>query len=244
MKPFSFGAFNGSIPFLILFSHRAAFEFMDGPVISLVNRVNPDVLTPLPSLGHPYYILVETHGSNQENDQLKMDAFVEQAFEQECVADGVLASSVQQIEDIWKVRESCNPTCASSGYVYKYDVSLPIREFPLFSEELKTAMAPHSSDLELVHWGHIIDGDLKCNIISMGNFDLDQDLQNTINEHVFQGVQKRGGSISAEHGMGQFKHEYMPRIHPPETLNKMYDVKKLFDPNGILNPGKYLPDNE
>lgn len=224
--------------------YRAAFEFMDDPVINLVSRVNPGAIAPLPSLGHPYYILVETHGSSQENDQLKLEAFVEQSFHQNYVVDGIMASSLQQIEDIWKLRESCNPSVAASGYAYKYDVSLPIAEFPLFVEELKNALASQSSGLEFVNWGHVVDGNLHCNIVSVGNFDLDENLLKVIEGHVFEGVQKRGGSISAEHGLGQYKHKYLSQIHPPETLSKMRDIKKLFDPNGILNPGKYLPTAE
>eukprot|EP00980_Cylindrotheca_fusiformis_P010414 scaffold2315_cov113-Cylindrotheca_fusiformis.AAC.7 len=221
--------------------HLAAFEFMDDPVIKLVQQVNPDAVAPLPSLGHPYYILVESHGSSQENDQLKMEAFIEQSFQENLVVDGIMASSLQQREDIWILRESCNPSTASSGYSYKYDISLPIAEFPLFVEEMKASLTPHSSDLEVVNWGHAIDENLHCNIVSIGQFDVDHDLSKAIEGYVFGAVKKRRGSISAEHGLGQYKNKFMSQLHSPEILSKMVDIKKLFDPNGILNPGKYLP---
>ena len=62
-----------------------------------------------------------------------------------------------------------------------------------------------------------------------------------IDEGILEEVMKRNGSISAEHGLGQYKQKYMPRIKDPSTLQAMFDTKSLFDPRGIMNPGKYLP---
>ena len=87
-----------------------------------------------------------------------------------------------------------------------------------------------------------LDGNLHCNIVSPNSFERDSDLLKIIDEGIFEEVMKRNGSISAEHGLGQYKNEYMTRIKTPSTLRAMYDIKRVFDPHGIMNPGKYLPE--
>ena len=172
-----------------------------------------------------------------------MDSFLHTLFNEDLVVDGIFASSFKQINELWELREACNPSCVSSGYVYKYDVSLPIPEFPLFIRELKEALSSTPVSLNFYNWGHVIDGNLHCNIVCKDKFEANSSLRETIDNSVFDGVQKRGGSISAEHGLGQAKRKYMPSIHKPETLSKMHDIKHIFDPKGILNPGKYLQEH-
>lgn len=219
----------------------AAFELMDGPVMNLVCQTRSKPLPISSSQDCPYYLLVEAHGSCTEHDRAKMDDFLHTLFEKELVIDGIVASSLNQINELWDLREGCNPSCVSSGYVYKYDISLPIPEFPHFIGELKEALSvtPFCS-LDFYNWGHVIDGNLHCNVVCRDDFEVNSRLKAIIENCVFDGVQKRGGSISAEHGLGQLKRKYLPKIHEPESLSKMYDIKNMFDPNGILNPGKYL----
>jgi FAD/FMN-containing dehydrogenase len=225
---------------------------MDAQVLELVQNVNPSVLSPLPSptpSSHPYYILIETHGSDEVHDQAKMERFLETVMTpidskgDAIIADGVLASSLSQIEEMWKLRESCNPSCAASGYVYKYDISLPIPDFPSFVKDIKQSLdVVEDNKLAIVNWGHVIDGNLHLNVVSVDDFEVDSDfLLPKIESLVLERVKKYGGSISAEHGLGQYKHKYMTKIKDPATLSKMRSIKYLFDPNGILNPGKYLP---
>lgn len=218
----------------------AAFEFMDGPVMNLVCQKRSK---PLPFQSHdcPYYLLVETHGSCEEHDRAKVENFLHTLFAENLLVDGIFASSLRQMNEMWDLREACNPSCVSSGHVYKYDVSLPIPEFPHFIEELKESLsATPCCSLDFFNWGHVIDGNLHCNVVCRDDFEANPSLKERIDNNVFDGVQKRGGSISAEHGLGQQKRKYIPKIHQPETLSKMYDIKYIFDPNGILNPGKYL----
>ena len=85
------------------------------------------------------------------------------------------------------------------------------------------------------------DGNLHCNIISPERFERDDELSLLIDERILGEVVKRNGSISAEHGLGQHKHKYLPRIKDLSSLEVMYGIKDLLDPNRIMNPGKYLP---
>jgi FAD/FMN-containing dehydrogenase len=82
------------------------------------------------------------------------------------------------------------------------------------------------------------------NIITPGKFEVDSDILNLIEPFIFEFVVERGGSISAEHGLGQSKNDYLGKYaKTPEVLSVMIMLKKSFDPNGILNPGKFLPTN-
>jgi FAD/FMN-containing dehydrogenase len=90
----------------------------------------------------------------------------------------------------------------------------------------------------------ILDGNLHCNIVSKASFERDTELTKFVDQSILEAVLKRNGSISAEHGLGQYKNNYMPLIKDASTLRTMKQVKNLFDPHGILNPGKYLPEDE
>lgn len=226
----------------------AAYEFMDAAVLGLVQQEHSHLSVPLASSHqgglYPYSVLVETHGSNEVHDQEKMEAFLERVLQEDLVDDGVLSQNLSQLEDFWKVREACNPSVASQGYVYKYDVSLPIPDFEAFAREVQTALEARlkrDRTLLVTNWGHVVDGNLHLNVVVPGAFEKDPNLYQTIEEVVLQEVLDRKGSISAEHGLGQYKHIHLPRIKDPSTLDTMRSLKALLDPHGILNPGKYLP---
>lgn len=233
----------------------AAFEFMDRTVTELV-AASPTIATGssggmIPKQAtadtedqfYPYYILVETHGTNSQHDEEKMQLFLQRSFEAGVVLDGVLAQDLTQVLALWKIRDCCNPAVASQGYTYKYDVSLPMSDFGSFAEEMKQRLEALSLDTQPVatNWGHIMDGNLHFNVTTPTNFELDPVVLNALEPHIFQSVIRRGGSISAEHGLGQSKHKYLPMVHDQATLGLMRSIKQVLDPRGIMNPGKYLP---
>ena len=238
----------------------SAFEFMDRTVTHLVANSNHSNVTTTSNMipkqpssstrssgngddYYPYYILVETHGSNATHDEEKMQTFLEASFEQELVVDGVLAQDLTQVETLWTVRESCNPTVAAHGYTYKYDVSLPMSEFEQFAKDMQDRLVSMCNTTEIVttNWGHIMDGNLHFNVTTPGQFELIPEVLEVLEPYIFESVIQRGGSISAEHGLGQAKHKYLPMVHDAATLLLMRSIKHLLDPHGIMNPGKYLP---
>ena len=214
----------------------AAFEWMDWSVVTAMNRP-----APISADGNEiqHHVLIETHGSNNEHDSEKMERFLEKVMLEQVVADGVLAQDVDQMELFWMLRESCNPTVAAHGYTYKYDVSLSINDFGDFIDEMKNQL----SGLEVLqtNWGHIMDGNLHFNVTTPNIFELDETVLNRLEPYLFEAVMKRGGSISAEHGLGQAKNRYLYQVHEPATLSMMRALKETFDPRGILNPNKLLP---
>lgn len=258
----------------------AAFEFMDAGILELVQETHAgsSVLNDVIYDGSSNYsVLIETHGSNQEHDQDKLQEFLEFVMDQGLVVNGVMAQSLSQVQEFWKVREVCNPAAAATGRVYKYDVSLAVAEFGPFIQEIKQRLADYgkgkkaskkaSTHLKCVNWGHIIgtfhgykpilsplatfsdlilayfyeDGNLHCNVVTPNVFEEDAELLHYIENCIFDAVMKRNGSISAEHGLGQYKNEKLLKIKDPSSLQCMYSIKNVFDPHGILNPGKYLP---
>jgi FAD/FMN-containing dehydrogenase len=92
-----------------------------------------------------------------------------------------------------------------------------------------------------VNWGHVIDGDLHLNILTPANFEYDESLMNQLEPYLIDVVTSHGGSISAEHGLGQDKNKYLDRVKDANVIETMKSLKAHFDPKGILNPGKYFP---
>lgn len=211
----------------------AAFEWMDKAIMGLVSEQ-----TKLPiDNGSSHYLLVETHGNNEEHDQSKMNRFLDLVMEKEVVVDGALAQDLSQVENFWRIRESCNPILAAQGYGYKYDVSLPISLFEEFCQEMQAKLG----DLAFsANWGHVVDGNLHFNVTTIGKHDADSKVLSLLEPYLFEAVLTRGGSISAEHGLGQAKNHYLYMVHDEQVLSTMKNLKDLFDPLGILNPGKFL----
>lgn len=141
----------------------------------------------------------------------------------------------------WEIRESCNPIIREIGYNYKYDISLPLSDYYDIAEEMRERLAT-KPEAVVVNWGHVIDGNLHLNIVTPGAFSADEKIKSLIEPFIFESVIRRGGSISAEHGLGQCKNNYLGKYAKNEDVLKvMKSLKKIFDPNGIMNPGKFLP---
>lgn len=230
----------------------AAFEFMDDAVLKLVQQTHASVAKPsILGTSSSYCVLIETHGSNEDHDQDKLQQFLSYIMGQGWVVDGVMAQNRSQVHDFWQIREVCNPAAAATGCVYKYDVSLSVTDFDDFIQNIKRRLVDyynpnrqHVVELLCVNWGHIIDGNLHCNVVTPGTFEEDPHVLDYIEHSVFKAVLARNGSISAEHGLGQYKNNKLPQIKDPATLRSMFAIKDVFDPKGILNPGKYLPTSK
>lgn len=143
----------------------AAFEFMDGPILQLVQRTRHRHSVTLPpivkeSLSHSHYnVLIETHGSNHGHDQEKLYAFIEHVMNENLVVDGMIAQSISELHEFWKIREACNPSAAATGYVYKYDVSLAPSDFDSFIHDIRGQLELFNGSTSkniCVNWGHII----------------------------------------------------------------------------------------
>jgi len=217
----------------------AALEWMDDNVVKLVGEHHTIPIAGSNGSPYPYYLLVETHGSNMEHDQAKMQDFLESTMGNGHVVDGVLAQDLTQVQAFWKIRESTNPIVGSLGYGYKYDLSLPISEFDDFIRTMQERL--QGWNVINTNWGHVLDGNLHFNVTTPNIFKKDAAVLNRLEPFVLEQVLQRGGSISAEHGIGQLKRDKLFMVHKEATLDVMQRLKRMLDPTGILNPNKYLP---
>ena len=195
------------------------------------------------STTQPLFILVETQGSNFDHDASKMDSFLSRLFDTNTIQNGFLAQDTKQLMEMWNIREACNPSVALAGCVYKFDVSVPIEEYIDLAKEVEMTLMTQlpTLSLDVCVWGHVADGNAHINIVTPGQYKKDTALAKHIETIVYDSVLKRSGSISAEHGIGQSKKEYLGHIKDDNVLNIMKQMKMMFDPHGIMNPNKYLP---
>jgi FAD/FMN-containing dehydrogenase len=189
----------------------------------------------------PWYVLIELSGSGDLDSLLT--EILGAAAEEGIVLDATIAQSEAQRKDIWYIRQAIVEVQKREGGSIKHDVSVPISEIPDFVEKGLAAIEAFMPGARPMPFGHIGDGNLHFNVSQPLGMDkrafLDQ--WQAMNDVVFDVVLKHGGSISAEHGIGRLKRDRMLKIKSPVELQMMRDVKKVFDPKGILNPNKVLP---
>ena len=233
--------FDSIMPVLHAFQDKldlTAFEFFsDKAMAKIMGR--GDVPAPFET-ECPFYALLEFEAISEDiaNDAL---ATFEHCVEQGWVLDGVMSQSQQQLENLWKLREFISETI-SHWTPYKNDISVTVGKVPAFLHDIDNIVGEHYPDFEIVWFGHIGDGNLHLNILKPENLSKDEFFAKcaTVNKWVFEIVEKYNGSISAEHGVGMTKRDYLTYSRSPEEIAVMKAIKAVFDPNGIMNPGAVL----
>ncbi|WP_231613711.1 FAD-binding oxidoreductase [Halomonas sp. BC04] len=179
---------------------------------------------------------------------LDLDAMLEQllaqGMEADLIQDGALASSDAQAARLWQFRESMLEGQRRRGEHLRTDISVPISAIPDFVSRASRAILERSPDCEIIAYGHVGDGNLHFNILPPPEL---PDAQKKAHLHelesrLFEVLDEFGGSISAEHGIGRTKQTaYLDRLSPVER-ELVEGIKALFDPAGLMNPGRILPD--
>ncbi len=191
---------------------------------------------------HPYYVVTEFDAVDEKTQELALATF-EQAVEKGWVSDGVLAQSDAQAAALWRLREGITESLAPHR-PYKNDVSVKVSAVPAFLHEMQALLTHEYPHIEVVWFGHIGDGNLHINVLRPE--DLDEDAFIAQCEHVTKllagTLKNHGGSISAEHGIGLVKRAYLESTRDAAEILLMKGVRKVFDPRGILNPGKLFTD--
>lgn len=183
----------------------------------------------------PFYILMEVE-KNQEEQALSV---FEKALEEELVTDGVLGQNAKQNEDLWSLRENISESLAPYS-PYKNDIAMKPSALTPFIKEMEALFNTNYAEFSVVWFGHLGDGNLHINIVKPKNMDQADFIQKceTLNPALFSLVQKFGGTVSAEHGIGLLKKPYLHYSRSPEEIHYMKQIKKIFDPQNIINPGK------
>lgn len=185
-----------------------------------------------------YYALIEIELSGEADMDAAMALF-EQCVEAGWVLDGVVSASIAQATALWRLREDISETI-SRWTPYKNDISTLISRVPAFLLEVEAVVNEHYPDFEIIWFGHIGDGNLHLNVLkpdqlSMAEF---QSRCSEVSRWVFEIVQRFGGSIAAEHGVGLLKKDYLHYSRSDLEVQIMKHIKQAFDPAGIMNPGK------
>jgi D-2-hydroxyglutarate dehydrogenase len=210
----------------------SAVEFLDRGALDATLRAHPGIEDPLQT-DAPFRVLVETAGCNEEHDAAKLDRFLE-AID---VEDGCVAPTTSAMNALWTLREGVSDAMTSRGFVYKYDVSLP--PVSLYDLVEKTTERLEHLDVDVAGYGHVGDANLHLNVCDATGYR--DEVHSLLEPWVYEEVARSSGSISAEHGVGQCKPDYLYLNKSIEAIELMGAVKKALDPNLILNPYKVLP---
>ena len=218
-----------------------SFELMPRSGIEAVVKYDSMSRDPL-GAPHPWYVLMELSSQARTGLRTVMEEILTEGVERHLVADATIAESLEQQKAFWRIREMFSEVQRQVGASIKHDVSVPVAAVPTFIEEASAASVKLIPGCRPLAFGHVGDGNIHYNVIQPEGSDRRKFLArwDEINTAVFAVVRKLGGSISAEHGVGVMKRDILPDYKDPVALDLMRGLKKLLDPNGILNPGKVV----
>jgi FAD/FMN-containing dehydrogenase len=218
-----------------------AFELLPRIGVDFVLRHGNLARDPF-SHSYPWYVLVEFAAAQ---DDVLHDLVVDMMGRAEgahLLSAAVVASSMAQSADLWRLRELMSEAQRHEGGSIKHDVSVPIKDVPSFIDEADRLVTAQMPGARPVPFGHMGDGNIHYNVSQPVGMDKAAFLArwSELNDVVHGVVEKFGGSISAEHGIGRLKRDLLQRVKDPVALEMMRAIKSSLDPKGIMNPGKLL----
>ncbi|WP_438961934.1 FAD-binding oxidoreductase [Nonlabens sp.] len=194
------------------------------------------VRPPLP-YDYNYYVLIESLGSHTQNDHEEFQNLLEHALENELILDAVMAQSLSDVEWFFRIREDVNNLVDFMKHDQHFDISLPIPLIGDYIAERYKSLKEIDGVEQVYAFGHVADGNIHFMI---GKSNLSLELKRTIDHCIYNGLKSIGGSVSAEHGIGTHKKDYLELCRSTEEIALMKSLKAAMDPKGLLNPGKVL----
>jgi FAD/FMN-containing dehydrogenase len=221
------------------------FELIAGNCLQGVVQCYPQQRIPFEgeSAAKPWYALLELSDSESaDHARERFETIVGDAIEAGLVQDAVIAENISQSKSLWHLRESIPLAEKAFGKSIKHDVSIPVSLMAEFVETTNAALQQSFPGIEHVIFGHLGDGNLHYNVARGQAYTEEQLLamQYDVYEVVHDSVHRFGGSISAEHGVGQLKRDALPKYKDPVELALMRRLKQALDPHQLMNPGKVL----
>ncbi|EJF88210.1 hypothetical protein ME3_01206 [Bartonella melophagi K-2C] len=192
---------------------------------------------------HEWYVLINISSSRSDNEALSvLNVILETALKDNIIEDAVVAQSLKQQDFFWQLRDNMSPAQKLAGGSIKHDIAVPIASIPDFIAEAALIVEEIAPGARVVCFGHMGDGNLHYNITQPIGTDTASFLQlySQINDRIYCLVMRYQGTFSAEHGIGQLKRRELRTFKSPVSLEIMQAIKKIFDPLGIMNPGKVL----
>jgi FAD/FMN-containing dehydrogenase len=218
----------------------SAFELMPRRCVELGLEVMTDLRDPFDPT--PVYILMEASTGGLIDLRSIMERFLERAREEGRVVDGAVATSGAQAKDFWRLREGLIEAQVRRGRHLRTDVSIPISAIPEFIDKAEGALHAFAPGCMPLSYGHIGDGNIHLNVVPPPGMAADEVLPflERCEEIVFAELDRLGGSISAEHGIGNKKRAAFLARKPPVHLDLMRRIKLALDPARVMNPGRIL----
>ena len=213
----------------------SVFELISGAGLALVAKHMGQTA---PIEGADWYLLVEA-GSSLPGLREAAESLLETAFTEGWATDGVLAESEAQADALWSLRESLTEAEGKAGGAIKHDISVPITAIDDFLADAGKMLADTAPEATLNVFGHLGDGNLHYNVMNVAKADAPR-----VNAAVHDIVVRHHGSISAEHGLGQYRVAEWARLASAPEHDLTHRIKDALDPAGIMNPGKVVPRRE
>jgi D-lactate dehydrogenase (cytochrome) len=222
----------------------STFELIPRIGLDLVLRHIGKVRDPLDE-PHAWYVLLEVGTGRLGRDlRHQVEEELAAALEAGEVVNAVIAENEAQREMLWRIRETIPEAQRHDGPSIKHDISVTTSELPRFIEEASAAIRAIAPAERIVSYGHLGDGNLHFNVSPaegrQAHVEEFLQLAAPINRAVHDLIARYGGSISAEHGIGQLKRDELVRYKNPVALEIMRAIKRTLDPHAIMNPGKVL----
>lgn len=218
----------------------SAFEVMWNDFYQLIVGDGSKHGQPLKS-SHGYYVLLESTGGHQESDKIRFEGALEEAFEKGLIVDAVIAQSKQQRVDLWAIRDDIGGLAEKLNPPIVFDISLSIQQMETYVDEVRKQLTDCWPDSRMVVFGHLGDGNIHLGL-TVGSHDPDE--VHAAETIVYEALGRHKGVISAEHGIGLDKREYLKHSRNDNEIALMKLLKQALDPKGILNPGKIFKVQE
>ncbi len=215
-------------------SGLTGFELMWDNYYNKVLEVDSDLQNPFGE-EHHFYLLVEYKDNETALGAERFEAELFGHLEAELLSDAVVAQSHQDAEEFWRIRDGIGELLKALGPVSNQDVSLPIADIGVFSTHLETRLKAKYPDIGVLLFGHI--GDNNLHVCAYTGREEDKLL---ITEDIMSMIGEYSGAITAEHGVGVLKRDYLELSRTPEEIALMKTIKTAMDPKGILNPGRVI----
>ena len=216
-----------------------AFEVLWKPVVAL--NTDPTLCGTVPApiaLNEEYYVIAESQGANESADTQAFERALHVCFDKGWASDGVIAQSVQEQKNLWCIRENIELMLSHTPN-YVFDISLPIYTMDNYVQQLQRALQKRWPGTKLFSYGHVADGNLHLIIAPPGG-ESAKEQYDAINRMVYEPLQSLGGSISAEHGIGLNKKDWLKYSRNDAEIRVMQLLKKLFDEHNLLNRGRIV----
>jgi FAD/FMN-containing dehydrogenase len=220
------------------------FEVLPDPCLDAVVEHLPGARRPL-AANYPWHVLIEVVADRASAADLRdrCEAMMADAAEQELLEDAVFAANETQAEAFWQLRDSIAPAEKERGPAVQHDISVAVELMPEFVDAAIPEVEAAWPGTQVIAFGHLGDGNVHFHVIAPGIENAErwfEEVGSRISSQIYDLVTAWGGSISAEHGIGQLKRGELARLGDPVALSMMAAVKQALDPNGLLNPGKLV----